>query len=84
MRTKDVVLLDDGETWGGPGYVIRIPPNVLTKHQDEYDNGRLDEILDDPGTTEIDIDGLVAIYDLLRRLGVRNPALRKLLQFLSH
>jgi hypothetical protein len=80
VKTHDVILFDDGETWGGPGSVIRIPPGVLARHKDEYDNGRLRDIVEDPGTTILYVEGLVAIYDFLKKVNVRNPKLKRLLE----
>ena len=80
--------LDDGETWGGPGKIVRMPASVQAKYQDDLDNGSLGDVMKDPGTELLWVEGLVQIFDYLRKSKVRDPKLRRLmkgaLEFESH
>jgi hypothetical protein len=72
--------LDDGETWGGPGRIVRMPASVQTKYGDDLDNGSLADVMKDPGTELLWVEGLVQIFDYLRKSKVRDPKLRKLMK----
>jgi hypothetical protein len=86
--TYTTTTLDDGETWGGPGKVVRMPASVQAKHGDDLDNGSLEDVMKDPGTELLWVEGLVQIFDYLRKKKVRDPKLRRLmkgaLEFESH
>ena len=84
MKTYDVVTVDDFETWGGPGQVVRIPSGVRAKYRDEIESGSIEEAVKDPRTTVLWIDGLLEIYDYLRKAGIQGPKLQRLMDGTTH
>ena len=80
MKTNDVALLDDGETWGGPGKIVRMTPAVERKYRDDLDNGGLDDVIKDRRVEILHVEVLVEIFDRLRQIRSQDPTINRLLK----
>jgi hypothetical protein len=81
IKTNDVMLLDDGETWGGLGKIVRMTPAVEKKYKDELDNGGLEEVCNDKRVEILNVETLIEIFDHLRnQVHINNPELQSLIK----
>lgn len=88
---QTINALDDGETWGGPGTVFRVPSKYgeelinsddlqLEVPADDGINTRHVWLGDLPGVKAYDVDRLMTLYRYLVKHPPRDPKINKLVQ----